>query len=588
MATLIRKYSTWIAVLIILMACFAAPYLTTEDPDSTIFRSGSFAFIMFLVCIYPVSRALTTQPLRALIYGFGFGLVFTVCQSLGAELLIYDGLLPGTGSLIRRLAVPVMSAPLLGIMVSYAFTVSSHESRKALRPIPFAWFFLLFVLCYGAVLLALWPGVISYDFQHEIKQYTDGIYQAAHPVFHTLMLGNIYALGEMLFGSMTAGAALYSAVQLLLIAAMYAWACTFIQQRTSSRFATLLITAGFAFLPFHAVLAVSTAKDPLFSGLCVILCLLLWEISENPSAFLESKWRIIRFTACCTGMALLRHNGIFAYFPACAALLVTIRTMRKKMLSVVSITLLLTVLLPKGLELSLGATSTPSSEMMSVPCQQLMRTANRGMLPENEFNQIERWFPGATHTYRPHCADPAKGGNFNFARYQEYPIAFWKTYVKYGLKYPRVYLEAFLENSVGLWYPDDISHAHSLSNEEWEYIYLNTVYPFDKETYAIEPECKFPALQKLIYATMHDSRHQNVPFLSQLYCPATYSFLLLLLTLRLCFQKRRRMMLCALPLWGIFISILFSAGVFIRYAYPIMAAVPVLLVLAYFTNQQTE
>jgi len=588
MTSLIRKYSILLSVAIVFLAATAAPYLIPENPDAVIFRSGSFALILLLTGIYPIDCLLKKQSIRALIYGCAFGFVFAICLSLGSELSVYGGLLPGLGSLIRRLVVPVMITPLFGVFSSFALSFSPKAPANTKQPIPYWAFFCFFSLCYGAILLTLWPGVISHDFQHEIKQYTDGVYQAAHPVFHTLFLGSLYQLGELLFGSMTAGAALYSTVQLLLLAALYAYACVFVQYRIQHRVVIWVLAAFFGFLPFHGVLAVSTAKDPLFSGLCIILCLFLWEIAESPSAFLQSKIKLLSFSLCCLGMALLRHNGIFAYIPACLALLMMTRVLRKKMLVIVCMVMALTTLIPRGLEISVHATRTPSSEMMSVPCQQLMRTAHLGNLPENEFNQIERWFPGATHTYRAHCADPAKGGNFNFARYQEYPMAFWKTYVKYGLKYPRLYIEAFLENCVGMWYPDDISHAHSLSNEEWEYIYLNTVYPFEKDIYPIEPDCKFPALQKLIYATMHDSQHQDYPILSQLYCPAIYTFLLLLTTMRLFFDRRRKAALATLPLWGIFLSVLFSAGIFIRYAYPVMAAVPVLLSLAYSTNQQTE
>lgn len=588
MTTLLRKHSSLLAAAAVLLCAFAAPYVLPSEPDSEVFRSGSLSFVLLLTCAFPIRRALSGQPPRALRYGCAFAFVFALCLSLGAELRMYDGLLPGFGSLVRRSAVPVMCTPLLGALASYTFTLTPRQPYATKRPIPYPVFFLVLLLCYGAVLLALWPGVISYDFQHEIAQFTTGAYRASHPVFHSLLLGSLFSLGETLFGTMTEGAVLYHAVQLTLLAAMYAWACVFVQRRVSARMPVIVLLACYALLPFHGVLAASTSKDPLFAGLCVLLCLFMWEAAENPSAFLSDRWRMFRFTACCLCMALLRHNGVFAFIPACIALLALSRSMRKRALLVVCITLTLTTFIPKGFEWAVRAAKTPSSELMSIPCQQLMRTANRGALPEDEFSQIERWFPGATHTYRPHCADPAKGGNFNFARYQEYPMAFWKTYVKYGLKYPRLYIEAFLENSVGLWYPDDISHAHSLSNEEWEYIYLNTVYPFEADTYPIESGTRFPALQKLLYATMHDSKHQNVPFLSQLYCPAIYSFALLLVTMRLRFIKREGVALSTLPLWGIFVSLLFSAGIFIRYVYPLMAAVPALLVLAYFTNQQNR
>jgi len=582
---LIRKYSVPLTICTLLGAAVAAPYLNPGDPDGAVFRSGVLALILLCACASPVRHAYQAQPLRALLCGGAFGLAFALALGVGSELAFYDRLLPGIGSLVRRMAVPVMIAPLLGTLASYLFTLDV-PGRKLRREIPFALWFLLFAIFYGLVMLAFFPGVIRYDFEHEIRQFDTGVYEAAHPVFHTLFLGALYRLGEALSGSMTAGAALYSAVQLLLLAAIYAWACTFVQRRVPAP-AVLLLGACFAFLPFHGVMAVSTAKDPLFAGLCVVLCLTLWEICEDGEAFLASRLKAARFIACCVLLALLRRNGVFAFLPACIAVLLMLKKQLRRVLPLLAFTLVLCFGLPKGLDIAVGAKSAPSSEMMAIPCQQLMRTAACGELPEEEYAEISAWFSDAIHRYQPHNADPAKGGNFDFARYQSDPSAFWQMYMRYAKKYPRIYIEAFLENCAGLWNPDDLSHATGVAGESYDYCYLMTDYGYEPERYPIEPKSLLPALRNTIYQYTHNNAAQKTPVLAQLFCPATYSFLLLLLTLRLAFKKRGRMALCALPVWGVWGSLLFSAGVFIRYAYPVMAAVPFLLTLAICTDKQS-
>lgn len=577
---ILRQKSAVFALLAVLAAAVAAPYLIPENPDSATFRSGTFGLLLLAAAFVPVRASLSRADGRALCYGFAFAFVFALCLSLGSELTVYDQLLPGAGSLIRRLAVPVLATPLLGALISPVFCWTPRARARSGRGLPFAAYFLLFALCYGAVLLALFPGVISYDFMHEIAQFQSGVYEAAHPVFHTMLLGSLYALGEAVFGSMTAGAALYSAVQLLLLAAMYAGAMVFLQRRVPSRLAVAAIAAGFALLPFHGVLAVSTAKDPLFSGLCVLLCVQLWSIAEAPDAFLASRGRMARFALTCLGLALLRHNGVFAFAPACAALPLLCRGARRRAALLCAASLALCALVPRGLEAATGAVSIPSSELMSVPCQQLMRTASRAGLPDEEFDELSAWFTGQIDRYRPHCADPAKGGNFDFARYQANPAAFWSMTLRYAKAHPRVFLEAFLENAAGIWNPGDTSHAHALSTEDYDFIYLNTTYIFPEGEYDIAPRSLLPALQRLLYRSTHNARHENVPFLAQLFCPAIYTFGLLLATLRLCCKRRGALALCTLPLWGIFLSLLFSAGIFVRYAYPLMAGVPVLLALA--------
>ena len=585
---ILRRYSAACALLAVLAAAAAAPYLIPENPDSAVFRSGTLSALLLAASFVPVRRAYAKASGRALAYGFAFAFIFALCLGLGSELTVYDQLLPGMGSLIRRLAVPVLATPLLGALACALFSCEVHAQARPRRGLPFIAYFLLFALCYGAVLLALFPGVISYDFMHEIRQFQSGVYEAAHPVFHTLFLGGLYTLGEALFGTMTAGAALYSAVQLLLLAAMYAGTMVFLQRRVPSRIAIAALTACFALLPFHGVMAVSTAKDPLFAGLCVLLCVQLWAIAETPEAFLESRARMVLFALTCLGLALLRHNGVFAFAPACLTALLLCRGMRRRAALLCAATLALCAVVPSALETAVGATSIPSSELMSVPCQQLMRTASRADLSEEEYAEVSAWFFGHIDRYRPHCADPAKGGNFDFARYQADPGAFWRTIFRYAAAYPRVFFEAFLENAAGIWNPGDTSHAHALSTEEYDFIYMNTVYIFAEDEYDIAPRSLLPALQRLLYGSTHHARHERFPFIAQLFCPAIYTFALLLTTLLLHYKRRGALALCTLPLWGIFLSLLFAAGIFVRYAYPLMAAVPVLLALAFSIKVREE
>ena len=579
---LIKKHAALLSALAVTAAAFVAYYFVPTNPDSPLLRSGSLGFLLMLFLFFPVRRAVSSHSLRALLYGAGFAYVLMLAVGVGCELEFYNGLLPGMGALVRRFAAPAILSPALGSLISFVFTFSPPASAGR-KPIPFPVFFLSLSVCYGLVLLALYPGVISYDFEHEIAQFTSGAYNAAHPVFHTLLLGSLFALGEALFGSMTAGAALYHAVQLLLLAALYAWALCFVQKRVC-RPAVLLLFAMFALLPFHGVLAVSTAKDPLFAGLCAVLCLLLWEIAEDPASFLASRVRIVRFVLCCLGAILLRHNGVFAYGLALIAVVILCRRQIRRALLVALAALLLCAGVPKALELSVNASKTPGSELMSIPCQQLMRTAAKADLSEEEYEEIAVWYSGAIHRYRENCADPAKGGNFDYARFKKEPVDFLRLYVRHLIRHPRIYVEAFLENSIGLWYPGDTSHAHTLSSEEGVYIYLNTRYPFTPERYPIEPKCLFPALENLLYQTMHFSKHENIPVLAQLYCPATYTFALLLASLLAFYKKRRRLVLPLLPMWGLTLSIFFAAGVFVRYTYPMMAAVPMLVALVLSQN----
>ena len=594
--SLLQKHSVLAAIAAALLAAFAAPYLIPADPDSAVFRSGMLSALLLLAAAFPVRTALERHSMRSLLYGCSFALVFAFFLGIGSELSHYEQLLPGMGSLIRRFAVPVMAVPLLGALCSFAFEARTDDLSPARTPameaapprsIPFAAFLLLFAVCYGAALLAFFPGILNYDFEFEISQYIRGSYEAQHPVFHSLLTGFLYSLGRTLFGSSTAGAAAYSVFQILALSAMYACACRFLQRRVPLP-VTLAVTACFALLPFHGILSISTVKDSLFAGLCVLLCIQLWALAEDAEAFLSSKRRACAFLLTCLLMALLRHNGLFAYVPACLALLAAGRARRKQALLLCAATLVACLGIPRGLETLVQASPGPATELLSVPCQQLARTAERADISEEEYLEINDWFSYATYRYRPHDADPCKSANFNYERYVREPEAFWALYRQYAVRYPRIYIEAFLENCAGLWNPDDTSHAHSLSSEQWDYVYLkseNIIPDILTQTWGgIEATSCFPAYRDLLFSVAHHARHEKIPFLSLLFRPSFYVYLLLLSTLRLFHQGQKRRAISLLPIWGIFLSLLFSACILIRYAYPIMSAVPVMFALAFFAK----
>lgn len=582
---LIRRYNKPLTLLSILAFLFAAPYLIPENPDSAVFRSGTLGILLILFCSFPVHRALIRHTLRQLIFGMVFALVFAIALSLGSELHVYEQLLPGMGSMLRRLAVPLLAAPLLGALFSYCFAVDP-QLPAAQKRAPWIAYFLLFSVCYGLVLLAYYPGIINYDFPSEYHQYVTGVYEAKHPVFHTILSGALYQLGIALFGSQTAGAATYSAVQIALLAAMYATGFTFVQRRVPG-VVTFALALLIALLPFQGILAISTIKDTLFTGLCVLLCITLWSIAENAEAFFSSRRRMLGFLLICLAMALLRHNGIFAYLPAFIALIAFCRERRRRAIMLSAVSMLLCFLIPLGLEAAVDAQESPSSELMSVPCQQLMRVAEYGDVSEEEYAQINEWFANITYRYRPHYADTAKG-NLDMARYSENPGEFWAMYFKFAKRNPTVYVEAFLENCAGIWYPDDTSHAHTMDSEHWDSVYLKTGNILPEELSEVEAHSFLPRLQTFLFGFTHHAKHEQYPLLSLLMRPSFYVYLLLLSILYLLCRREGRFALCLLPICGIAISLLFSACILVRYGYPIMTTVPFMLALILFARRPEQ
>ena len=124
--------STLLTLFSVLAAAFAAPYLVPGDPDAQVFRNGVLPALLLLAAAYPVHAAFEKHPARALKYGLFLGLVFTFFLGVGSELMFYDQLLPGMGSLIRRIAWRFQAPAPLSVLFSGFCPVLRRNAARLL------------------------------------------------------------------------------------------------------------------------------------------------------------------------------------------------------------------------------------------------------------------------------------------------------------------------------------------------------------------------------------------------------------------------------------------------------------------------
>ena len=208
----LRKHAAPAAALFCALFAFAAPYLIPANPDSAFFRGGVWGALLVAACLYPVWQALRRAEPRELLCGMGWALLFSLALSLGSELFIYNGLLRGMGSLLRRIAVPLMAAPALGALSARLFSAKPRETQALCFPL---WGYALVILLgWLPVWLAFFPGMINYDFPAQYQQHIDHAYSSLHPLLHSALSNGLMALGEA-FSSPTLGLLLNTVLQML-------------------------------------------------------------------------------------------------------------------------------------------------------------------------------------------------------------------------------------------------------------------------------------------------------------------------------------------------------------------------------------
>ena len=503
-----------------------------------------------------------------------FGFLFIVAQAMGYRLQLAQH--SGLDGIALCLGIGACLAPAAGYV---AFVLARALSKPndvpcgaqgELSRVFWSSFAIIFI-CWMPVFLAYYPGLFAYDVMTQISEILSGSLTNRNPLLHTLFLGGFYLLGKAM-GSPTAGMAMYTIAQMLIMAAIFAWLLRYLASlgcRRALRRASLVF---FAVLPIHSMLAISATKDVLFCGVLLLFAIRLHRLTTNP-ALLKSPRYFAGTLAVAALMCLLRNNAFFGLLLCIPlGLLVVPQGLRLRLTALVLGALVMYCGVSTGLKAAFGASGISSTELVSLPSQQLGRVyaLHKDELPASV--EIEYYLPTVSD-YKPYTADPVK--SVAVVNRPERMWSFLKLWGKTGLQYPLEYIDAILFNMQGYWWLDDTTHA-MIYGEGLEgrlgYLLSDT-----KEGFDVDHTSLLPALETLYENLFSANEYQSLPVLSLLFAPSLYVWLVaLLLCVAIVRRRGSTALLCGfllvylLPLW-------FGACVLIRYAYPLIVCLPLLL-----------
>ena len=381
--------------------------------------------------------------------------------------------------------------------------------------------FLFFLITWGIVLLAVWPGFFVYDAQEEFNQVAQRRFTTHHPLLHVLLLGGIISAGNKLFGSYNAGIACYMIFQMTVLAVCFTWVLDSLRKRGAPLWLRVAGTLYFAFFPVIQMYVLCSAKDTLYSAAMLAVILLLVRLAEEREAFFSGKKNVAALAGALCLMALMRHNGLYILIlliPAMAALAGRKQWMRAALAGLCA--LILTLGVSAGLKTVFHAEDSENQEMLTVPIQQLARTwtLSPEVFTEEEEEVLFSFLPReALERYTPKLSDNVKI-SFNNAAYAQDSSAFWRLWLSIGGKAPASYLNAWLLTSYGFWYPDAVLDGYQ-GNTVFTFTYGESSY-FGYETELPgQRHSLIPWLDALFEKMSLELFQQRVPVVSMLFSP---------------------------------------------------------------------
>ena len=209
--------------------------------------------------------------------------------------------------------------------------------------------------------------------------------------------------------------------------------------------------------------------------------------------------------------------------------------------------------------------------MLSLPLQQMARVLQTAE-DEEDIARIEGLFgvEDIRERYRPDIVDPVKAA---FLYPNENTLSALRAWLKFGIQYPKAYLEAFLELTRGAWFIDDLSHTKI---DYWlDYTgYLETVQKYTEAGVPIAYQAPLPAFRAFLERAFMDNRYLNVPLLRYFFALAVQTWILIIAFSYAAYHRRRRAKTLALFAVCVLLPVFLLPCMISRYFLPLFLIEP--------------
>ena len=458
---------------------------------------------------------------------------------------------------------------------------------------------LLLLLAWLPIYLAYYPGICAYDAPVQTGQIMEHYYFDHHPLVHTLFLQGMLWLGSHIFGSVNAGMAAYTALQMLLLAGSMAYGMFTLHRRKIVAGWQLFLQALGMFFPFHWYMSVSMTKDTVFSAFLLLQLVSLMDLLWEDRNSWRPGIRDLLYALGTVGMILFRNNGKYAMIVLLAFTFLTFCFGKKagklwgRLLVVSGAAFCVGLFVLSAVFSATHAEQGDRREMLSMPIQQLSRCmiyhGGIGVLaeddgtmdPEDKALINDFILDEAYRDYDPGIADPVKRHtNTYVVRYRSGD--FIRVYLHLLTQYPGDMVNAGLATNAGFLSPFDTTHAEvnrvegraglSYVQTRWEEDTLNER--------GIYKDSKWPWLFERLENWAENNSYLQIPVLRYFFVPGSYLWGYLALAAVLVITDRKRFCLPLAIVAGYYGTMLLGPTVQMRYVYPVMLALPFLLALA--------
>ena len=435
----------------------------------------------------------------------------------------------------------------------------------------FIYWIIIFCM-YIPYFLSYYPGIVTPDSLSQISQSIgNNTLSNHHPLLHTFVIGIFMNLSG-LFNSYNLGIAMYSIAQMLALSGIFAYTVYYMSKKQIPIFFRIITLIFYALYPVHSLYSITMWKDIPFAISMLIFVIFINELIRDKEKFFKSKINLLFFSISILLVILFRNNGIYVIILTLPFIFAFAKQYYKQLILIFASVLLVYSALWKGIIFSaLKVQEGSMVEALSVPLQQIARVVKdkQEELTDDEMEKIHKFWTidNLGEIYDPKLSDNVKWSIDNefFADNKGEFIKLWLDLFR---KYPGTYIEAFICNSYGYWYPEASNWVVSRVISESE----------DQEIQALELK-QTPIIEGTIIKRIDSyTENRNIPIVSMFFSIGFAMWLIFGQMTYIIYRKQYKNLLLFVPILFLWLTNL-ASPVFceFRYMYSLFTCLPILL-----------
>lgn len=421
-----------------------------------------------------------------------------------------------------------------------------------------------------------YPGIVNWDGLRQLDFWIGSLeWTTHHPAFSTVLMGAVFEVGKAIGGDDYGGFFLYVCIQIVCHAVLLSASMDILKKwgiGIGCRTALIVYYSLFSIWQLYLITYIKDTSYYLAVWWFVIIIVNVLNERE--------KVRSCHFICLVTSgflVVMLRNDGIFVVIPTIVILGVKLKKHVQKCLNSIAVIMFGYIFVNVFLVNALSIGKGDIKEALSIPFQQTARYVKEYPKDVTEYERrvIDKLllFDELGDRYNPDISDPVKGSRYDpytKADLEDYFYVWWMQF----LKHPVCYMECFLNGSYRYWYIGAAPYLNSIGT----YTQVTSTY-VDRGDFEFQFRENRQDGRKIIENA--DYIGYKLPVINMLYRPSTYIWIMIF-GIYFIIRKREFDKLTAyVPVAMCFlINVASPLNGSIRYALPVMVAIPFLTVYA--------